>query len=111
MKNIDISKRFVIFSCVFLILAWNVALYFQHPSQSELDLVQKFVSDCNSQNCSNDWQFGWWITALGGETQSKAGPPNPDFNLLRPVKVLTSQTLFDCKLITAEGIINYYWCN
>jgi len=113
MKNKALmNRKTLIVACLVLILCWNVALMLQHPTNSEMLLVKQFVTDCKDQNCTNDWSVGWWVTASGGETQSRGGPPSPDYNSMsKPFRVLTSQTLFECKLYMNEGILNYYRCN
>jgi hypothetical protein len=106
------NMRFLVLSCLFFIVCWNLALIFQHPYPNELDLAKKFILDCKNQVCVNDWSPGWWIISLGGKSEYRGSPPEPDYNSIkRPYLAYTSQTLFECNLIESQGSYKYYSCN
>lgn len=105
------SAKNIVLCTILLIICWQIALFMQHPSDSEMAISKQFVEDCKiSQNCVNDWSVGWWVTSVSGATPYKSGPPDPDYNhLTRPFAALTVNTL-DCNLVEHQGFLNYYRC-
>lgn len=107
-----IALKTIVITCFFFIICWNVAINLQHPTGSEMALVDYHVELCDlNKKCLNDWDFGWWIESQGLDTNWRGGFPNPDYNLeSKPFFALTMQDL-NCVLLKQEGLMKEYNCN
>lgn len=57
-----------------LAISWGIAVQEQPPTQEHLDTIRFAVEQSPNGSVQNDWDLGYWVMWVGGDTNAFGGP-------------------------------------